>query len=488
MDNSKNKYIFYIFLLAMVFVYSCRKENWDEHNALVDQDLSKNLLQVISENPELSKYTEYLVKTGYDKVLSQSQSYTVWAPDNDALAGMDPEKVNNDEKLKKFIGNTISNQAYFTNMPKDSLIIPVLNGKRILFTATSFEEATIVKANQYVSNGVLHITDEAIVPKLNAWEFLQTYTGSSSQYDFIRQQDHLELDTSKAILLYIDPITQKPVYQAGTTTDVVKNYYFQNVSDISSEDSLSTYIILTDAAFESEKTKLRPYYSIRSGESITDSLAIWSVAKDLVIRGVYTKDKLPDSLTSVTGVQIHIDKSNIIETRTLSNGIAYVVNKIDYKVMENKIPTIIVQGEFPDSLSVPSAVNVRTKRNPDGVTAYTDMQVSSITKAGYYFRYKTLLNSVKYKVYWRAINDIYTTPFVMKVSFDPLITLYSSTILMDNLGFQNVNPNNYAEVYLGEYTPDDYGNLNIFLANSDAATSAVPAALTLDYLKFVPVN
>lgn len=488
MDKSLNKYIYYLLVSVVVLGCSCRKENWDKHTTLVDQDLSKDLLQVISEDPQLSEYASYLVKTGYDKVLSKSQSHTVWAPSNDALAKMDPQLLSNEQSLKLFIGNTIANQAYFTDMPKDSLIIPVLSGKRILFTSTAFEEGKIIRADQYVANGVLHVVNEISAPKPNAWEFLQSYVDARRQFEFIEGQDHPEIDASNGVLLYIDPVTQMPVYQDGTTKDVIRNYYFQNVYDISSEDSLCTYIILTDAAFEYERNKLSPYYSLDSIALKSDSLTKWSVVKDLVIRGVYSKDMLADSLISVNGVQLHIDKSNIIETKALSNGIAYVVNKIDYKVLTNKIPTIVVQGETPDSLSTTS-VNIRTKRNPDGVSTYTDIQVGSLTKAGYYFRYSADLNTVKYKVYWRAVNDIYTTPFKMQVSLSPWLTYYSSSsILTQNLGFTDVMPHDFNEVYLGEYTPDNYGHLNIFLVSSESASSAVPAALTLDYLKFVPVN
>ena len=68
------------------------------------------------------------------------------------------------------------------------------------------------------------------------------------------------------------------------------------------------------------------------------------MVKDLVVEGLYTIDQLPPVLTSKFGVKIPIDKSKIVETRKMSNGIAYVFSGINFNV-KDKIPTVVVQGE-----------------------------------------------------------------------------------------------------------------------------------------------
>jgi hypothetical protein len=490
MITLKIRYVICFMLLSGMLLSACKKV-WDDHNAITNQALNKTLLQQISETPELSSFNNVLAKTGYDKVLASSNSFTVWAPTNAAMQNIDPAITADTAKLKQFVQNHIVYQAYFIRMPQPSLKIKTLSGKNIVFTATTFDDANIVTADVCVNNGVLHTIDLAAAPKLNAYEFLLSSAAATKQKAFIRGLLHTETDTSKGVRLYVDPATKKTVYQAGTTFPVLKNTYFQKVADISSEDSLVTYIVLNDAAYDAERAKIGKYYNVPTSATQTDSLTQFAVVKDLVINHVYSANALPDSMVSVSGVKIHLDKSAIVETRQLSNGVAYVVSSISYNMFQNKIPNIIIQGEQPDSLRVPSTISIKTKKSPAGIK-YTDMQSSSITSSPdplYYYRYKPTVNSAKYQVYWRAINDIYTTPFNMKVDFSPTSHYPKSTETpLATMGYISSGVLNYNEVYLGTYTPASYGSLYTFLVSATGVVSTAPTALSLDYIKLVPVN
>ena len=78
---------------------ACKKENWNQHNELINQSLDRNLLQEINSNPELSTFSEFLKQTGYADTLQQSKPYTVWAPSNKALESLDEDVVKNIEQL-----------------------------------------------------------------------------------------------------------------------------------------------------------------------------------------------------------------------------------------------------------------------------------------------------------------------------------------------------------------------------------------------------
>src|SRR5687768_13029186 len=114
--------IFYFLILSVItFSSGCRK--WDDHIQLNDPALGETLLQKIQETQELSKFNEYLVKTGYDQVLASAKLFTVWAPDNQALAGLDASIINDAAKLKQFIGNHIGFEEYFTSATPTTLRI-----------------------------------------------------------------------------------------------------------------------------------------------------------------------------------------------------------------------------------------------------------------------------------------------------------------------------------------------------------------------------
>jgi len=44
----------------------------------------------------LGKFSDMLVKTGYDKIISSSKTYTVWAPSDQALQALDPSMSSTD--------------------------------------------------------------------------------------------------------------------------------------------------------------------------------------------------------------------------------------------------------------------------------------------------------------------------------------------------------------------------------------------------------
>ena len=106
MITLKIRYTICIMLLSGILFSACKK-GWDEHNAITDEALNKTLLQQITETSDLSSFNNCLVKTGYDKVLASSNSFTVWAPTNTAMQNIDPAVLTDTAKLKQFVQNHI---------------------------------------------------------------------------------------------------------------------------------------------------------------------------------------------------------------------------------------------------------------------------------------------------------------------------------------------------------------------------------------------
>jgi uncharacterized surface protein with fasciclin (FAS1) repeats len=110
MSQFRNKYLF-IALLTLLAFAACKKQ-WEQRDKIVDQQLNVNLMQQIQANSNLSVFAGYLTKIGFDKVLSASKTYTVWAPTNAALQSMDPAVVADTAKLHLFVANHIANQVF----------------------------------------------------------------------------------------------------------------------------------------------------------------------------------------------------------------------------------------------------------------------------------------------------------------------------------------------------------------------------------------
>ena len=348
MITIKNRFFLFLTLFLGIYLSGC-KDKWEDHNKIQDPVLTDNLFTQIQGNTDLSKFAELLSKTGYDKIVSSSKTFTVWAPTNKALQSLDQTIVNDTAKLRRFVANHISNQSYFTSMASPSITIRTLNGKNILFTKTKFEEANIVVPDRYVGNGVLHTIDLGIQPKLNSWEYLNN-SSLSLQKTFLLSLNYTFRDSSRAEVIGIDPKTGIPILKDGTGF-FARNYFLQKAADVSNEDVRYTFVVLTDAAYSSEKTKISKYFTVINplatparNAFVSDSLTNWNIVKDLVFKGDYSLAALPDTLTSTDSTRIHLDKSAILQTINVSNGVVYLMNRIDYK-MSRKIRPVKIEGE-----------------------------------------------------------------------------------------------------------------------------------------------
>lgn len=476
----------------------CKK--WDDHSEVTDQNITKTLLDAINENSNLSKFAEYLKKTGLDKEVASSKTYTVWAPVNAALQNLDPALVADSARLRQFIGNHIALESYFTRNAQSAVRVPMLNGKRVTFLAGKFDEANITKADNYVGNGVLHEIDKAILALPNAWELLDATKNSFQQSAFILSQTRKVFDPTNAIIDSINALTGQPIYRPGTDS-VLRNSFNTGVYDLQDETKQYTYFILTDAGLNSEITKLTTYYKTSTADS-TKNLSSFAVVRDLIVEGEYSLTQLPGILTSKFGAKISIDKSKIVETRRMSNGIAYVISGINFDV-KDKIQPVVVQGEnyrgFYDATGnavTPrqnnvSAIFIRSRVTPTG-TPFTDMFAYGHGIVGLNALYRVAnLPSVKYKVYWVAPNDtLYVNGTIAIAAFTQRLAMGArGTNLLPTTAptTLNVTPRNFAEVYLGDYTQTAYGLLDMFLTNA-TSTTGEPAGnrMNLDYIKLVP--
>jgi hypothetical protein len=179
-----------------------------------DESLQQNLFELVSANPQLSTFKKYLVKTGYDKEISSSKNYTVFAPVNAALASLDPAVVNDAAKLKKFIGNHIALQTYRTADVQSQTRIAMLNGKYNNMLGKKVEDATITTADKYAGNGLLQVIDKALPALDNCWEFLSNSSDApAKQKNFMLSLFRKVYDISNAVVVGVNPTTGEPIYQ-----------------------------------------------------------------------------------------------------------------------------------------------------------------------------------------------------------------------------------------------------------------------------------
>jgi hypothetical protein len=320
---------------------------------------------------------------------------------------------------------------------------------------------------------------KAFKPQLNAFEYFKANYASGSQWQFMKT------------LFYsptVDSILKDSLVKANEIVPNINTYFRRN--NINSEDSLLTYIILTDKAYNAEKMKLQPFF-MDSTVAVSDSVNQYNVIKDLTVNGVVDPANIPPTVYSTRdSLAIHLGASQVVKTEKVSNGIVYVVDGLNYD-LNTKIKPITIQAEnFFDLLDPTKSVTRRKRRNPANDSIFNDILLQNYGIASFWIRYPTMLNSVNYKVYWRAVNDFQTGTFPMKVAMNHHIdTAFADpkNILFDySLPYTTVETLDYNDIYLGDFSSTKHGLEDIFLIGNSVTTNG-QNTIVCDYIKLVPV-
>jgi hypothetical protein len=470
------KYISLVAAATTLLLCGCKK--WDDHNEK-EAALHINLLEEINNRPDLSTFSEMLIKTGLDQELAGSKTYTVWAPTNDALQNLDQAIVNDTAQLKAFLKNHIAGQSYYTRMAQPVVRAQMLNGKRITFENNKFDEATITEADRYVKNGVLHVIDKYIKPLPSIWEFVGSTTSLYRQNNFVKNYIRKVFDPVNAVIEGINPRTGEPVYRPGTDS-VEQNIFNVTAYDLKNEDSLYTYVVLQDPVFAAEIKKFQPYFKTGSADS-TNTFSAWNTVRDLAGKITAYPTSTPNQVifTSKFNVTDTIPKTAIVETRKCSNGIVYIVSSIRY-AMREKFPPVILQGEFPFGFSENKRSNTYYRVRTDTATGtqFNDIVMINHGVSEYKITYRLpVALSTTYKVSWVAINDFQTTTFQQRLAM--------GTAASTTFNYITVPLNSNKEVSLGEYPVEKVGELLLYLTSAKSTTNG-QNSLTLDYIKLEP--
>lgn len=401
----------------------CNDNAWDKHLPS-DQQSDKDLFELISSKPELSVFAAMLKKTGYNSILQNSNSYTVFAPANTAWSGIDTTNV---EQMRKLVGTLIVYNTYFKDNAGLYKSLKAVNDKTIFYNTSdqTFNGAKITTYDLAAGNGVIHITDKIVESKENIWDFVSTKT-IYQQFTYINSLNKRVMDIDKSVAVGVYP-------DGKTKYDTIwKNINnFLQKYPIDNEDSLYTYILLEDAGFNLLYNKYLPYFKL-SLTARTDSATRFNISQDFVFKGIIDITKF-DTLTNVDGVKVPVKNIQIKETYNASNGRVYIIDQSDIR-LKSKIKPIHIEGEKYNRASDPNYVFTRYKLWASGerdiamssaetqsdtlwrrLTGVRDSIVSKTyfvnsglvaNVANFFIEYKAQVNSCNYDVYYVAYDDI----------------------------------------------------------------------------------
>lgn len=341
-------------LAGLALLASCN-DQWNDHYEGTGGVPEISLMELLRADSRLTRFCEMLEKTQEDTLLASSQTYTVWAPQNEALADVDMDDM---DAMRRVVRNHI---ARYTNpsstSPEEKIYM--LNNKRMSYEgAKQYMNAPIIESDLLAQNGVLHVLKEQITYRPNLMEWMATDPDYSKVYAFISRWNRKQYDASLSTTYDSVFVDYNPMLESVSA----------GIGLLDAEDSLYTMVIPDNAAWDAAMTRLKPYFlpgSTLTGEALTayqdsvcESRAGQAILSGLTFPGRYFRNAEgefaePTAYDSIFTVDRHIIyKENLrtyfsgYERKEASNGYVYLakgnLNMADTCTWN---PVIEIEGE-----------------------------------------------------------------------------------------------------------------------------------------------
>ena len=263
--NNKHNFIFNLGRLCAVLIvlvtFSCKEDALDDHYGQEDQRLESSILETLSSDTNFSTFVELVKQAGFEELLSSSQAFTVWAPNNEALALVSADVLNDPDALAQLIGNHISRFSYGSTINENQVFVKMLNDKYIEFSnvdgQVTFGGVDVLEQDVLTSNGIVHKMSSVLSVKPNIWGFLND---NIDQYtvlmEYFSQYNEILFDEARSVKTGTNTLGQT-VYVSVFSSS---NTQFKTIGDLSSEEDRFTFIGLGDDAYAGIYDRFKDYY------------------------------------------------------------------------------------------------------------------------------------------------------------------------------------------------------------------------------------
>ncbi|WP_139955806.1 fasciclin domain-containing protein [Flavicella sediminum] len=363
--KNRNKYAFIfshtVAVILLLLTSGCSENSWDDHYKQIDERLEVNLLEVLSQDSELTKFVALLKQTELDKLLAYSQAYTVWAPSNAAIDALPAETLNDPELLKRLLENHISKFSYSSNIIEESVLVKMLNDKYIAFaksgTEVSFGGVAILEKDVLASNGVLHKVNGILNVSPNIWGYLnENETEFITMMTYLNQFNETVFDEANSVKIGSNSLGQA-VYDS---LYVSSNTHFNVVGNLNSEEERFTTIGISDMAYTASYNMLKDYYQYPVEDSVKNNTDK-AIFNNFNFPAILPAD-LGGVITTTTGNSVMLAPENIVEDIPLSNGNLLVVSDLGFDAKDVIFKPVRYEVENPERRVIGSLTDLTIKK------------------------------------------------------------------------------------------------------------------------------
>jgi uncharacterized surface protein with fasciclin (FAS1) repeats len=475
LQNRIFKAVSVIPLLFILFLACTVNKEWDNY---YDHDLGKsgkNLLDLLRENENYSRFYEKIVETGFDSILKKNQYFTLFVPENDAFSEI-PEYTN--DQWKEIIGFHICYQSLFSREFENKNLLSFL-GKYLKIkdegnNTFSVLNATVnmEKADQNCSNGVIHEINKLLIPKRNVYEYIMSQGNEFSLLKkYINSMDKIAIDYENSTRIGVDE-NGNTIYDTVWTKS---NRYLDNIAQINNEKGSYTGFLVKDDQIMQALNNASIYFGNVNELDENDFLQLLSIAFSAsFFNGTYSKDELSDTMVSVEGKSLTLEDvgfSNEVDLE-MSNGMIHVLSEFNIPKEFFLFPIII-------------EADVKAGRKLSNTVYPSEIRSDSRATNGTYFFYgsKLLGEYIEFTVdmvlatkYW----IIWTGPALGGSS-------YQVSVDGTDVGgpVDNYSKGNFKPVVAGTYTFDKFGTKKIRITVVIQTIQGYNS-IFLDYFKLIP--
>lgn len=299
--NSKYKYGVGAALLLLLGT-GCT-DTWEQHYRQ-EAAGGNTLWEEISSRSELSHFAKVIDACDYDVVLNGSQTYSVFAPTNDALSEAEADsliasytlqknqgvKTNDNRVITQFVHNHIAlYRKSVSSMTNDS--ITMMNGKYQVLTQTTLGGKAFDVYNELHSNGVLYTLNAQIDYFPNVFEYLGLDPELDSVYNFINSYSVYDFDPNQSVAGGI--VDGETVYLDSVV--VLNNSFLSQYGYINSEDSTYWMLAPTNETWAELYTEYREYFVYDKSLAKADSLQESNAKMSILMGTFFNRTDNPDA-------------------------------------------------------------------------------------------------------------------------------------------------------------------------------------------------
>jgi uncharacterized surface protein with fasciclin (FAS1) repeats len=349
----------------------------DYNDVPADQLASGNqtLWANIQQNANLSDFAALVKRSGFDKELDNTRTYTVWAPVNGTFNTADYQGLSDSLLLQRFVKSHVAEYGHAASGMVEERV-HTLNEKSFTFEGNgtyTYGGQIVSQANLPSSNGVMHLLQGTAQFYPNLYEYLRMGDDIDSLRNHFLKYELTQLDTKNSVKGPIIGGIQTYIDSVVTTTNSLTRSL--NAS-LQNEDSTYTFLMPTNKAYGDLYDKVKPLYKFAATTTVPDIDAYTkatdtktkkvtvdaaylsdSLARRIIVRNlVYSnndtynqwlveKGLFTDTLRSTTRSKFSNPRDIIAQVKekvTMSNGTAYMTDSLAFLPWELYNPEIII--------------------------------------------------------------------------------------------------------------------------------------------------